>query len=162
MDAEGIKSDLFQAPWSGVETSRITPVNVFRSEERTQALRLCGWPYDRETSTLGPLLDRLEADDQVARAAALAVFHLKIRKAIKILTRAGQKKNDVTFQLVALALAGFTDNRDTLWQEMCANQRGTLSDPYLRATFAFLTSPSEKYELVLVRFQFIFFSFRSV
>lgn len=29
-------------------------------------------------------------------------------------------------------------------------QKNALDDPYLRATFAFLTSPSEKYESVLV------------
>ena len=78
----------------------------FRSEERNQALRLCGWPHDQEASTLGPMLDKLQMESQVARAAALAVFHMKIRKAIKILTRSGQQKNDVSYQLVALALAG--------------------------------------------------------
>lgn len=77
-----------------------------RSEERNQALRLCGWPYDPENSILGPLLDKLTTDGQVARAAALAVFHMRIRKAIKILTRSGIKKNQVSYQLVALALAG--------------------------------------------------------
>lgn len=129
----------------------------YRSEERSQALRLCGWPYDGDTSTsqqqLGPLLDKLESDGQVSRAAALAVFHLKIRKAIKILTRIGQQKNDASLQLVALALSGFTENRDTLWQEMCAAQCNTLGDPYLRAAFAFLTSTTERFELVLVSIQ---------
>lgn len=77
-----------------------------RSEERNQALRLCGWPHDTENSTLGNLLDKLQIDGQVPRAAALSVFHMKIRKAIKILTRSGVQKNDVSYQLVALALAG--------------------------------------------------------
>lgn len=77
-----------------------------RCEERNQALRLCGWPHDAETATLGPLLEKLQAEGQISRAAALAVFHMKIRKAIKILTRSGVQKNDVTYQLVALALAG--------------------------------------------------------
>jgi len=45
---------------------------------------------------------------------------------------------------------GFTDNKKTLWQEMCGTHRNTLSDPYLRAAFAFLTDQSEKYEFVLV------------
>lgn len=69
-------------------------------------MRLCGWPYDPENSILGPLLEKLQADAQVSRAAALAVFHMKIRKAIKILTRSGVQKNQVSYQLVALALAG--------------------------------------------------------
>lgn len=77
-----------------------------RSEERNQALRLCGWPYDPENSILGPLLEKLQADGQVSRSAALSVFHMKIRKAIKILTRSGVQKNQVSYQLVALALAG--------------------------------------------------------
>lgn len=45
---------------------------------------------------------------------------------------------------------GFTDNRDTLWQEMCSSQRSSITDPYLRAAFAFLTCSSEKYDAVLV------------
>ena len=79
---------------------------MHRSEDRYQALRLCGWPSDQEASTLGPLLDKLEAEENVSRAAALAVFHMKIRRAIKILTRTGRQNNDLSFQLVALALAG--------------------------------------------------------
>ena len=85
---------------------RILLSTLFRSEERNQALRLCGWPHDQEASTLEPILDKLQIESQVSRAAALAVFHLKIRKAINILTRSGQQKNDVSYQLVALALAG--------------------------------------------------------
>ena len=149
---------------------------MYRSEERNRALRLCGWPHNTEVSTLGPILEKLQVDGQISRGASLAIFHMKIRKAIKILTRSGQKQNDVSFQLVALALAGiilcfiqnvysitdrlsspnyfffqgFTDNRDTLWQEMCGAQKNALTDPYLRAAFSFLTSPSEKYEAVLV------------
>jgi len=33
---------------------------------------------------------------------------------------------------------------------MCGAQKNALTDPYLRAAFSFLTSPSEKYEAVLV------------
>ena len=87
-------------------TMLYTSLICIRSEERNQALRLCGWPYDSENSILGPLLEKLQADGQVSRAAALAVFHMKIRKAIKILTRSGIQKNQVSYQLVALALAG--------------------------------------------------------
>lgn len=80
--------------------------NFFRSEERNQALRLCGWPYDSENSILGHLLEKLQADGQVSRAAALAVFHMRIRKSIKILTQSKVKNNQMSYQLVALALAG--------------------------------------------------------
>lgn len=53
-------------------------------------------------------------------------------------------------------LLGFTDNKDTLWQEMCSTQKNALEDPYLRATFAFLTSSSDKYDTVLVKSYFEF------
>lgn len=105
-EAAVLKSDLVLLPWNGADSAKISPVNVFRSEERSQALRLCGWPYDPDDTTLGPLLDKMLTDGQITRAAALAVFHLKIRKAIKILTRSGVHENGVSFQLVALALAG--------------------------------------------------------
>ena len=36
---------------------------------------------------------------------------------------------------------------------MCSAQKNALDDPYLRAAFAFLTSPSEKYDAVLVIYQ---------
>jgi len=52
------------------------------------------------------MLEKMQGDAQISRAAALAVFHLKIRKAIKILTQSGVQKNGVSYQLVALALAG--------------------------------------------------------
>ena len=69
-------------------------------------MRLCGWPHDVDNTTLGAMLDKMQGDAQISRAAALAVFHLKIRKAIKILTQSGVQKNGVSYQLVALALAG--------------------------------------------------------
>lgn len=52
------------------------------------------------------MLEKLQVDGQDSRAAALAVFHMRIRKSIKILTQSGIKKNQMSYQLVALALAG--------------------------------------------------------
>lgn len=51
-----------------------------------------------------------------------------------------------------------------MWRELCSKTREKLTDPYLRAAFAFLTSETESHDAVLVniftplfsRFQFFF------
>lgn len=37
-----------------------------------------------------------------------------------------------------------------MWRELCSKTREKLTDPYLRAAFAFLTSDTESHEAVLV------------
>lgn len=51
--------------------------------------------------------------------------------------------------MVAMALAGFCDERNSLWRQFCQMTLKDLTDPYLRAMFAFLTS-EDSYDLVLV------------
>ena len=46
---------------------------------------------------------------------------------------------------------GYTDERKGLWRETCTGLRSQLSDPYLRAMFAFLTDDADSYDPVLVR-----------
>ena len=52
--------------------------------------------------------------------------------------------------LVAMALSGFTDDKNTLWKEMCGPFSTQLHDPCLRAMFAFLVNGSGDYDAVLV------------
>ena len=58
---------------------------------------------------------------------------------------AGSNRN-----LVAMALSGFTDDKNTLWKEMCGPFSTQLKDPYLRAMFAFLVNGSGDYDGILV------------
>lgn len=37
-----------------------------------------------------------------------------------------------------------------MWRELCSRTREKLTDPYLRAAFAFLTSETESHDAVLV------------
>lgn len=55
------------------------------------------------------------------------------------------------FDIVAMALSGFSEDRNSMWRESCLKSRSQLPDPYLRATFAFLTADNDSYENVLVR-----------
>lgn len=52
--------------------------------------------------------------------------------------------------MVAMALSGFSDEKNTLWKEMCSTLSAQLSSPYLRAMFSFLTKDGDTYTDILV------------
>lgn len=58
---------------------------------------------------------------------------------------------DLNLNVVAMALSGYTDEKASLWREMCSTLRLQLKKPYLCAMFAFLTSEPGAYDAVLVR-----------
>ncbi|PNF34608.1 WD repeat-containing protein mio [Cryptotermes secundus] len=144
-------SEIISKPWSDLGKS-VNMTRIYRSEDREKALQLCGWKFDKESS-LTSFLDRLECEGSYARAAAIAVFNLKLRKAIEILNRGAVSQNKQQFpsnlNIVAMALSGFSDDRSSMWRELCLSSRSQLSEPYLRAAFAFLTAEAENYENVL-------------
>lgn len=49
-----------------------------------------------------------------------------------------------------MALSGYTDEKMSLWREMCGSLRLQLKNPYLCVMFAFLTSEAGVYDGVLV------------
>ncbi|XP_077978834.1 GATOR2 complex protein MIOS-B-like [Glandiceps talaboti] len=144
-----LKSDVGSVSWEGLDW----PLEslVYRSEDRTRILHLCGWNFDND---LEGFLNELEENGEFERAAAIALFNLKLRKTIDILNRSAKstndkKEGDLNLNVVAMALSGYTDDKNTLWREMCGTLCMQLKNPYLRAMFAFLTSDSDRYELVL-------------
>ena len=54
------------------------------STHRLRALKLCGWGFDKESPSLA-YIDRLASDGLYARAAAVAVFTLRMGRAIALL-----------------------------------------------------------------------------
>jgi len=105
-----------------------------RSEERTFIQHLCGWNTN--------FSDLVESS--ATRRAAISLFHLKLRPAIKILTESGNS-------IVAMAIAGFTDDRNSLWREQAQTNCAHLTDPYIRAIFSFLTETDSNFDSILVR-----------
>lgn len=103
-----------------------------RSEERTFAQQLCGWGSDLNDLSGSP-----------TRRAAISLFHLKLRQAIRILSESGHS-------IVGMAIAGFSDEKNSLWREMAQVNCPQLEDPYVRAIFAFLTEADTSYETILV------------
>ncbi|CAG2068527.1 unnamed protein product, partial [Timema podura] len=99
-------------------------------------------------------LDRLESDGAYSRAAAIAVFSLKLRLSIEILNRGSEAQLKMghvsSLNIVAMALSGFSDDRNSMWRELCLKSLSQLTDPYLRAMFAFLTAENGNYDAVLV------------
>lgn len=122
----------------------------FRSEDREKALHLCSWRFEKDANILLNYTENLEKQNQYSRAAAIAVFNLKIPLAIEILKRGAEKTEDNNLYAVAMALAGFTDEKNSMWRKMCSTTKSQLSDPYLRAMFAFLTADNYTYDHVLV------------
>uniref|UniRef100_W5MZ29 Missing oocyte, meiosis regulator, homolog (Drosophila) n=1 Tax=Lepisosteus oculatus TaxID=7918 RepID=W5MZ29_LEPOC len=134
--------------WNG--SDRPADVTQYRSEERSLALRLCGWIKRGPEIDVEPFLKSLEQEGEWERAAAVALFNLDIRRAIQILnTGASSGKGDLNLNVVAMALSGYTDEKNSLWREMCSTLRLQLSNPYLCVMFAFLTSEPGAYDGVL-------------
>lgn len=121
---------------------------------------------NRDEVTL--FVNQLEQNGFATRAAAIAVFHLHIRLAIEVLNRSASKGTEGSLQIVAMALsgnfiflktgaspnlfsfAGYSDDKNSIWRELCQPTKSNPMDPYLRAMFAFLTADKENYETVLV------------
>lgn len=65
---------------------------------------MCGWRLERDA-----LLEQLESDGHYSRAAAIAVFNLKLRQAVEILRRGAEHPrttSPVNLNIVAVALSG--------------------------------------------------------
>lgn len=57
----------------------------------------------------------------------------------------------MNLSIVAMALAGISNSKDTLWLSKCRELHSQIDDPYLRAAFSFLTCKSYKALLVCVQ-----------
>jgi WD repeat-containing protein mio len=79
---------------------------ICRSEERKEALQLCGWPVHGSRDEVTQFVNQLEQNGFATRAAAIAVFHLHIRLAIDVLNRSASKGSEGSLQIVAMALSG--------------------------------------------------------
>ncbi|KAM3822158.1 GATOR2 complex protein MIOS [Vipera latastei] len=131
-------------------SDRHADIIQYMSEERSLALQLCGWVKKGADLDVEPFLCSLEQEGDWERAAAVALFNLDIRRAIQIMNKgASSGKGDLNLNVVAMALSGYTDEKNSLWREMCSTLRLQLNNPYLCAMFAFLTSESGCYDGVL-------------
>ncbi|XP_018335553.1 GATOR complex protein MIOS [Agrilus planipennis] len=150
IDGVNVKSDTISISWADLGNSSChSSAKIYRHEDRDKALYLCGWKFDKD-NTLSKLLDRLEKEHAFSRAAAIAVFNLKIKQALEILSRGAESSFEHSnLNIVAMALAGFSDDKNSVWKQISAGTRAQIGDPYLRAMFAFLTAENYNYDAVL-------------
>ncbi|XP_059475462.1 GATOR complex protein MIOS-B isoform X2 [Neocloeon triangulifer] len=140
------RSDTVYIPWNDINT---TSACTYRSEERKEALQLCGWPVQGSREEVIQFINQLEEDGFPTRAAAIAIFHLHIRLAIDLLNRSASKGAQGSLQIVAMALSGYSDDKSSIWRDLCQPTKTNLNDPNLRAMFAFLTADKENFDSVL-------------
>lgn len=57
-----------------------------------------------------------------------------------------------SMRIAAIALSGFNQDKNGIWRSQCIVALNQITDSHLRAIFAFLTSDTEGYESVLVKF----------
>eukprot|EP00026_Physarum_polycephalum_P001793 Phypoly_transcript_01796.p1 GENE.Phypoly_transcript_01796~~Phypoly_transcript_01796.p1 ORF type:complete len:954 (+),score=144.73 Phypoly_transcript_01796:249-3110(+) len=134
----------------GLDKSGFFP--VYKSAQRMLCLEICGWGFTNSHALENALL-KLEREGEYERAAAMAVFHLDVRRAVTALNRGSSsstlhdKDREFNLRLVAVALAGFSENQaasnhsyynNSLWRETCASMSSQYKHPYLSACFGFL------------------------
>jgi WD40 repeat protein len=119
-------------------------VVLFKSAERTFCEKLCGWGFSGDVQ-LEARLSQLEDEKQFEKAAALAVYHLDIKRAILSLNKAPNTEQAMNLKFIGMALAGFGTNPDRLWRETCQPfvEKLKVSNPYLSTVFGFLCSIGE-------------------
>lgn len=152
-------SEVLHCSWNyppGAQSNSKEQTNItqYRSPARSRALQLCGW-WDEcsesgSTDPLAQFIDRLVNDNfEFERAAAIAVFNLNIGRAVEILSSPAAVSANPSAGMVAMALSGYTEEKNALWRKTCASLRVSLANSYLRAMFAFLAFEKENYDDVL-------------
>jgi len=144
------RSEVKQIPWTGMKSGK--SVSVYCSEERDTVLKLCGWKGSKSLNL--PETEHLAVS---ARKAAVSIFNLDLRKALKELQAgAALARNEGNTDLsnilnmVCVAVSGYTSEGDSdLWKEMVSSSQSSLPHPALRAIFAFLTCQDDQYTSVL-------------
>lgn len=122
--------------------------SYLRHEDREKAIHLCGWNFDnKDDNSMYKCFEKFEKEQNYTRAAAIAVFSLNMRVAIGIL----QKSSDNNLRTFGMALAGFTDDKTSVWRQNSIAYRARISDPYLRAVFDFLFVENHNYDCIMVR-----------
>ena len=95
-------------------------------------------------------LQHLEQKGEHERAAALAVFHRDLRRAIEALQKGGEARKENSLAMVGYVLAGYNEGpQGALWRSRCRALAAQYDHPYLRAVFAFLTAEARDFRPLL-------------
>ncbi|RUS87799.1 hypothetical protein EGW08_004464 [Elysia chlorotica] len=152
-DNSNLKSEPVAVQWKASEDAAYSSRTHYRSQQRRLALQLCGWQTDDNKDKFKAFINRLIEGGDPERATAIALFHLYIKRALEILSECAMNttpsEGKPNLQAVAMALSGFTEDRNALWRRTCGTLRYQLENPYLRAIFAFAACDDDNYDDVL-------------
>ncbi|RKP27136.1 WD40-repeat-containing domain protein, partial [Syncephalis pseudoplumigaleata] len=106
---------------------------TLKPELRTIALLALGFGGRIEST-----MESLQASGDYERAAAWALFHGKVGRAVAALSSSKDEKH----RLISTVLAGYHRDASTTntWRELCKSLSADLKGPYLRAIFAYIAS----------------------
>lgn len=116
---------------------------VYVNAVRSDIINLCEWFTMRELNLQEKreeFRNKIYQYTDIYRASAVAMWHLDMELAIKVLNNSKSQSSDST--LIAMALSGYTgsDKTNPLWKNMCLNLQQKLTNPYLKATCSYLIS----------------------
>jgi len=143
-------------------------VHDVSSLQRKTAVELCGWVAIGNEAALDAVLRPIEAAGAFERAAAIAVFHQDIRKAVKTLTVGAETRGRAEaggMLAAAISLSGYsttahkmarrqhhvpfgTDD-DSLWRDTARKLLPDIPNPALRAALTFLTTQDKAYATIV-------------
>lgn len=107
---------------------------------RRLCLLVAGWNFGLDG--LNSRIEELEEKGQYEKAAGWAVFHGDVERAVTALANSNRQR----LKLMSTAVAGYLAYRNTEvnspWREQCRRLASDLSNPYLRAIFAFISDGS--------------------
>ncbi|XP_012940949.1 GATOR complex protein MIOS-A [Aplysia californica] len=146
-------SEAVPVHWKASEGGKYSKRTHYRCAERTMALQLCGWIPDQQKQNFESFIHSLVEQGDPERASAISLFYLHIKQALEILSNcamsAEEGRGKPSLQAVAMALSGYTEDKNALWRRTCGTLLHQLENPYLRAVFAFLACDEDDYENVL-------------
>lgn len=117
--------------------------SVSRSEKenrRRLSLLVAGWNFGLDG--LNARIEQLEEKGQYEKAAGWAVFHGDVERAVAALASSNKQRLKLMSTAVAGYLAYRNDEVNSPWREQCRRLASDLSNPYLRAIFAFISDGS--------------------
>jgi hypothetical protein len=135
-----LKEEIFKQQIQEIlSTRRSKAISIVKSSKEPQrklCMILAGFYFSSEE--LEEIYQKLMSNNQFTKAAGWAVFIGDIKKAVKIL---GSSKNN-NLKLIATAISGYLvqkkSSEDNIWKDQCRQMSQELTDPYLKAIFAYI------------------------
>ena len=113
-------------------------VKVYSSPERANILRLCGWPVLQasDSATITKFVNEVASKEGcIPRAAAIALYLLRLPLALEILSR-GESDSNNLLSIVALALPGVISELSNL-PSVYDTHLNKVTEPYLKLMLTF-------------------------